>query len=48
VASLDVVLADDEVCALEAPYTPRYDWQGISDEAGMDAIRARIPGMALT
>jgi 1-deoxyxylulose-5-phosphate synthase len=48
VASLDVVLADDEVRALEAPYTPRYDWQGISDEAELDAIRARIPGMALT
>ncbi len=48
VASLDVVLADDEVRALEAPYTPRYDWQGVSDEAELDAIRARIPGMALT
>lgn len=47
VASLDVVLTDDEVRALEAPYTPRYDWQGVSDEAEMDAIRARIPGMAL-
>jgi 1-deoxyxylulose-5-phosphate synthase len=48
VASLDVVLTDDEVRALEAPYTPRYDWQGISDEAELDAIRARVPGMALT
>ncbi|MBE1494576.1 aryl-alcohol dehydrogenase-like predicted oxidoreductase [Amycolatopsis lexingtonensis] len=47
VASLDVVLSDDEVRALEAPYTPRYDWQGISDEADLAAIRARIPGMAL-
>jgi aryl-alcohol dehydrogenase-like predicted oxidoreductase len=47
VASLDIVLTDDEARALEAPYTPRYDWQGISDEAEMDAIRARIPGMAL-
>jgi hypothetical protein len=43
VASLDVVLTDDEVRALEAPYTPRYDWQGVSDEAELDAIRARIP-----
>ncbi|WP_305886739.1 aldo/keto reductase [Actinoallomurus rhizosphaericola] len=48
VASLDVVLTDEEVRALEAPYTPRYDWQGISDEAELDAIRARVPGMALT
>ncbi|WP_370963112.1 aldo/keto reductase [Amycolatopsis sp. cg9] len=47
VASLDVVLSDDEVRALEGPYTPRHDWQGISDEAELDAIRARIPGMAL-
>ncbi|GAA2375901.1 hypothetical protein [Dactylosporangium salmoneum] len=38
---------DDEVRALEAPYTPRYDFQGISDEAELEAIRARIPGMAL-
>jgi aryl-alcohol dehydrogenase-like predicted oxidoreductase len=48
VASLDVVLIDDEVRALQAPYTPRYDFQGVSDEAELDAIRARIPGMALT
>jgi aryl-alcohol dehydrogenase-like predicted oxidoreductase len=48
VASLDVELTDDEVRALIAPYTPRYDWQGVSDEAELDAIRARIPGMALT
>lgn len=48
VASLDVVLTDDEVRALEAPYTPRYDFQGISDEAELEAIRTRVPGMALT
>jgi aryl-alcohol dehydrogenase-like predicted oxidoreductase len=47
VASLDVELTDDEVRALEAPYTPRYDWQGVSDEAEMEAIRQRVPGMAL-
>jgi 1-deoxyxylulose-5-phosphate synthase len=47
VASLDVALTDDEVAALQAPYTPRYDWQGVSDEAEMEAIRQRIPGMAL-
>ncbi|MEV4759725.1 aldo/keto reductase [Micromonospora sp. NPDC049559] len=46
-ASLDVALTDDEVRALEAPYTPRYDFQGISDEAELEAVRARIPGMAL-
>jgi len=47
VASLDVELTDDQVRALEAPYTPRHDFQGISDEAELDAIRARIPGMTL-
>ncbi|WP_262062606.1 aldo/keto reductase [Streptomyces sp. STR69] len=47
VASLDVELTDDEVRALEAPYTPRYDWQGVSDEAELEAIRKRVPGMAL-
>ncbi len=47
-ASLDVALTDDELRELEAPYTPRYDWQGVSDEAELDAIRARIPGMALS
>ncbi|MFB9689458.1 aldo/keto reductase [Amycolatopsis plumensis] len=47
IASLDVELTDEDVRALTAPYTPRYDWQGVSDEATMDAIRARVPGMAL-
>ncbi|WP_399211467.1 aldo/keto reductase [Streptomyces sp. SLBN-31] len=47
VASLEVELTEDEVWALEAPYTPRYDWQGVSDEAEMEAIRQRVPGMAL-
>lgn len=48
VASLDVSLTEDEVHSLVGPYTPRYDWQGASDEAELDAIRARIPGMALS
>jgi aryl-alcohol dehydrogenase-like predicted oxidoreductase len=43
VASLDLVLDDAEIRALETPYTPRYDFQGISDDAELDAIRARIP-----
>ncbi|MFI5735580.1 aldo/keto reductase [Kribbella sp. NPDC051587] len=47
VQSLDVDLTEDDVQALEAPYTARYDWQGISDEAELAVIRARIPGMAL-
>ncbi|MEW2571618.1 aldo/keto reductase [Streptomyces sp. NPDC047070] len=47
VASLGIDLTDDEVRALEGPYTPRHDWQGVSDEAEMEAIRRRVPGMAL-
>ena len=47
IASLEVALTDEDVRALEAPYAPRYDWQGISDEAEIEAIRRRIPGMAL-
>ena len=48
VASLAVDLDADDVRTLEAPYTPRYDWQGISDEAELESIRNRIPGMALS
>ncbi|WP_037568494.1 aldo/keto reductase [Phaeacidiphilus oryzae] len=47
IASLHIELTDEQVRALIAPYTPRYDWQGVSDEAELDAIRARVPGMAL-
>lgn len=46
-ASLDVGLTDDEVRTLEASYTPRYDFPGISDEAELEATRSRIPGFAL-
>jgi aryl-alcohol dehydrogenase-like predicted oxidoreductase len=46
VASLEIELADEELAALERPYTPRYDFQGISDEAEMQKIRDRIPGYA--
>jgi 1-deoxyxylulose-5-phosphate synthase len=42
VASLDVELTGDEVAQLEAPYTPRYDFQGSSDDARLARISARI------
>jgi aryl-alcohol dehydrogenase-like predicted oxidoreductase len=48
VASLDIVLTDEENRALEAHYTPRYDFQGVSDDADLQAIRDRIPGFALS
>lgn len=47
VASLEIELTEEEIRALQAPYTPRYDWQGVSDEAELDAIRKRVPGMEL-
>jgi aryl-alcohol dehydrogenase-like predicted oxidoreductase len=42
-ASLDIELDDEEIRALEAPYTPRHDFQGISDDADLQAIMARLP-----
>ena len=33
VAALSITLTDDEAARLEAPYTPRFDGQGISDPA---------------
>ncbi|GHO98603.1 hypothetical protein KSF_086510 [Reticulibacter mediterranei] len=43
VASLDIELTEEEIRQLEAPYTPRYDFQGISDDAQLQAIMAKIP-----
>jgi aryl-alcohol dehydrogenase-like predicted oxidoreductase len=42
VASLDITLTDDEITALEAPYTPRYDFQGVSDDAALARMSARL------
>ena len=47
VASLDLELASEEIAALERPYTPRYDFQGISDEAELRKLRNQIPGYAV-
>jgi aryl-alcohol dehydrogenase-like predicted oxidoreductase len=44
VASLDMALTNEEAARLQAPYTPRSDFQGISDEAELEKIRAQIPG----
>ena len=33
VASLAITLTDEEVSKLEGPYTPRMDYQGVSDPA---------------
>jgi 1-deoxyxylulose-5-phosphate synthase len=43
VASLGIDLTEEEIDQLEAPYTPRYDFQGISDDVSLQAIMAKIP-----
>lgn len=48
VASLDVELTPTEIHALERPYTPRYDFQGVSDESAAQKIRELVPGYANT
>jgi 1-deoxyxylulose-5-phosphate synthase len=48
VSSLDIDLTDTDIRALEAHYTPRYDFQGISDERELQAIRDRVPQMMPT
>jgi len=46
VASLEITLTADEIQRLEAPYTPRYDFQGISDDSVLRAVIARVPQMS--
>ncbi|HXA62292.1 MAG TPA: aldo/keto reductase [Streptosporangiaceae bacterium] len=46
VDSLDLDLTDDEARRLETPYTPRHDFQGISDARELERIKASIPGYA--
>jgi aryl-alcohol dehydrogenase-like predicted oxidoreductase len=46
VASLDLDLTEDEIHALESPYTPRYDFQGLSSDAELQRIMRQIPGFA--
>lgn len=46
VASLSITLSDEEVRRLEAPYTPRHDFQGISDDREMQRIMDQVPGFA--
>ncbi|HEY0805630.1 MAG TPA: aldo/keto reductase [Pseudonocardiaceae bacterium] len=43
VASLDIDLTGDEIALLERHYTPRHDFQGISDDTELRRIMARLP-----
>jgi aryl-alcohol dehydrogenase-like predicted oxidoreductase len=42
VASLELGLTDEEAAQLEGPYTPRYDFQGVLDDAELARISARL------
>jgi aryl-alcohol dehydrogenase-like predicted oxidoreductase len=42
IASLEITLTAEEVAALEAPYTPRNDFQGISDDASLARLAAKL------
>jgi len=42
IASLEIALTDEEVAALESPYTPRHDFQGESDDSVLARISARL------
>jgi 1-deoxyxylulose-5-phosphate synthase len=46
VASLGINLTEQEIRRLEAPYTPRYDFQAVSNDAELQQIMARIPQLA--
>ena len=46
VAAADLDLTAEEARRLEAPYTPRHDFQGVSDARELDRIKAGIPGYA--
>jgi aryl-alcohol dehydrogenase-like predicted oxidoreductase len=42
IAALSIELSNDEAARLEAPYTPRYDLQGVSDPRELARISAAI------
>jgi plasmid replication initiation protein len=46
VASRDLDLTDEEALRLETPYTPRHDFQGISNAREFERLKASIPGFA--
>jgi aryl-alcohol dehydrogenase-like predicted oxidoreductase len=48
VASLEVELTEADITALEVRYTPRFDFQGVSSERELQAIRERVAQMQPT
>jgi aryl-alcohol dehydrogenase-like predicted oxidoreductase len=43
VASLELTLSGEELSLLERHYTPRYDFQGLSDDRDLQRIMAQMP-----
>ncbi|WP_068187424.1 aldo/keto reductase [Mycobacterium sp. UM_CSW] len=46
IASLHLELSEAETHRLEAPYRPRYDFQGVSDDTLLQAVAERIPQLS--
>ena len=42
IAALSIELSDEEAARLEAPYTPRHDFQGVSDPRELARISAAV------
>jgi 1-deoxyxylulose-5-phosphate synthase len=42
ITSLGIDLTDEEAARLKKPYTPRYDFQGVSDPTELARISARL------
>jgi len=43
ISSLAIELTGEEIAQLEHPYTPRHDFQGISDDAELQRIMRALP-----
>jgi aryl-alcohol dehydrogenase-like predicted oxidoreductase len=43
ISSLDIELTGEEVAQLQRPYTPRSDFQGVSDDAELQRIMSALP-----
>lgn len=46
VASLTIELTEEEIAQLERRYSPRYDFQGMSDDAELQRIMIRLTNFA--
>ena len=47
ISSLDIELTGEEITQLEHPYTPRSDFQGVSDDAELQRIMRALPNFTI-